>query len=304
MGFAEDGRAGIDAALVGRLIAEQFPQWQQLPIRPVPVHGWDNRSYRLGDELTVRLPTHAMYVPAVEKERRWLPVLAPQLPLPIPVPVAVGRPGPGYPFAWSVRRWLDGAPATPGRIDDLSRFATALAEFLLALQAIDPADGPPAGAHCFFRGASLTQYDEETRQTLATLAARPDAGGIDLAGAAATWQAALAAQWHGRPVWFHGDVAAGNLLVRDGRLAAVIDFGTCGVGDPACDLVIAWTLLGGPSRQAFRAAIGQDQACWARARGWVLWKSLICLAAGLERDSAEDNRRIIAEVIAEHRAGD
>lgn len=302
MDSAEDGRAGIDAALVGRLIAEQFPQWRQLPIRPVPVEGWDNRSYRLGDELTVRLPTHPMYVPAVAKEQRWLPVLAPQLPVPIPVPVAVGRPGQGYPFAWSVRHWLDGAPASPGRIDDLARFAIALAEFLLALQAIDPADGPLAGAHCFFRGASLTHYDEETRQALATLSGRPDAGGIDIDGAAATWQAALAAQWHGSPTWFHGDVAAGNLLVRDGRLAAVIDFGTCGVGDPACDLVIAWTLLNGPSRQAFRDAIGQDRACWARARGWVLWKSLIGLAGDHERDAAEANRRIIAEVIAEHQA--
>lgn len=302
MHVAEDGRAGIDAALVGRLIAEQFPQWRHLPIRPVERDGWDNRTYRLGDELSVRLPTHARYVPAVAKEDRWLPVLAPQLPVPIPVPVATGRPGKGYPFAWSVRRWLDGEPAGCGEVADLSAFATEVAEFILALQRIDPTDGPPAGAHSFHRGGSLRQYDDETRQALVTLAAQP--AGIDLAGAAEVWQAALAAHWDGEPSWFHGDIAVGNLLVRNGKLAAVIDFGTSGVGDPACDLVIAWTLFTGGSRQTFRARVGQQPGSWARARGWALWKALICLANDLDvdRPAIANNHRIIADVIAEHRA--
>ena len=297
-----DGRAGIDAALVRRLIAAQFPQWQQLPVTPVELEGWDNRTYRLGEELTVRLPTHAAYVPAVAKEDRWLPFLAPQLPVPIPEPVALGQPADGYPFSWSIRRWLDGDPATSGGIEDLAAFAAGIAEFILALQRIDPTGGPAAGAHSFYRGASLRHYDDETRRALATLAARPDSGGIDIAGATAVWQAALAAHWHGEPRWFHGDIAVGNLLVRHGKLAAVIDFGTCGVGDPACDLVIAWTLFTGASRQAFRARAGQDRRTWARARGWALWKALITLANDPETGPPRvaDNHRIVADLIAEH----
>jgi aminoglycoside phosphotransferase (APT) family kinase protein len=327
---SSDGRAGIDAALVRRLIAAQFPQWQHLPIRPVELDGWDNRTYRLGDELTVRLPTDAAYVPAVAKEDRWLPVLAPQLPVPIPVPVAVGQPAAGYPFPWSIRRWLDGEPATSAEIADLAGFAVEVAEFLLALQRIDPTGGPAAGAHSFHRGGSLRHYHQETHEALTALAARPDAGGVDIAGAQAVWQAALAAPWDGLLRWFHGDVAAGNLLVRQGKLTAVIDFGTSGVGDPTCDLVIAWTLFTGASREAFRIRVDQDPDSWARARGWALWKALISLVmdldvhrpdiegdserasherqrAGAERARSRasgiaNNRRIVADVIAEHAA--
>jgi aminoglycoside phosphotransferase (APT) family kinase protein len=297
---SSDGRAGVDATLVRRLIAAQFPHWQRLPVRPVERDGWDNRTYRLGDELTVRLPTHASYAPAIVKEHRWLPVLAGQLPVPIPLPVAIGRPAADYPFAWSIRRWLDGEPAASAEIADLPGFAVEVAEFLRALHRIDPTGGPAAGAHSFHRGGSLRHYHEETRQALATLAGRPDAGGVDIAGANAVWQAALAAPQPSGIRWFHGDVAAGNLLVRHGTLAAVIDFGTSGVGDPACDLVIAWTLFAGASREAFRSRVGQDAGTWARARGWVLWKALIGLAAEPETDP--NNRRIVADVIAEHAA--
>ena len=299
-GAGSDGRAGIDAALVRRLVAAQFPQWQDLPVRPVELDGWDNRTYHLGDRMAVRLPTHAGYAPAVAKEHRWLPVLAPHLPVPIPVPLAIGKPGEGYPFEWSIRCWLAGEPAAPDRIG--SGFATALADFLLALQGIDATDGPAAGEHSFYRGAGLTQYDDETRSCLALLAERPDRGGVDIGRATAVWDAALAARWYGPPRWFHGDVAAGNLLVEQGRLAAVIDFGTCGVGDPACDLVVAWTLLRGEAREAFRARVGQDGAGWARARGWALWKALITLVAALDVDdepSAEVNRQLIAELLAD-----
>jgi aminoglycoside phosphotransferase (APT) family kinase protein len=299
-----DGRAGVDATLVRRLIAAQFPHWQQLPVRPVELDGWDNRTYRLGDELTVRLPTDASYAPAIVKEHRWLPVLAEQLPVPIPVPVAIGRPAADYPFAWSIRRWLDGEPAASAEIADLSGFAVEIADFLLALQRIDPTGGPPAGAHSFHRGGSLRHYHEETEQALAALATQPAAGGIDIAGAHAVWQAALNAPRHGEGRWFHGDVAVGNLLVRQGKLAAVIDFGTSGVGDPACDLVIAWTLFTGASREAFRSRVKQDPGTWARARGWALWKALITLVNDLEVDRPylTNNRRIVADVIAEHAA--
>jgi aminoglycoside phosphotransferase (APT) family kinase protein len=296
-----DGRAGIDAGLVQRLVAAQFPQWGDLPVTPVEVDGWDNRTYRLGTEMTVRLPTAAGYAPAVDKEHRWLPILAPSLPAAVPVPLAKGAPGEGYPYGWSIRGWLEGATASRDRIDDLPEFATSVAGFIRALQRIDATGGPRSGAHSFYRGASPAHYDDETRRSLAVLD-----GQIDIGRAAAVWDAALEATWPGPPVWFHGDIASGNLLVRDGGLAAVIDFGTSGVGDPACDLVIAWTMFSGDSREAFRGAVGQDSATWARARGWALWKALIGLAVDIDTEGKRTavNRRVIDEVLADHdRAG-
>ncbi|WP_055717566.1 aminoglycoside phosphotransferase family protein [Streptomyces torulosus] len=292
-----DGRAGIDAALVTRLIAGQFPQWADLPVVPVEVDGWDNRTYRLGDDMSVRLPTAAGYVPAVDKESAWLPRLAPALPVAIPAVLGKGVPGEGYPFPWSVRGWLDGETSAPERIDDMAQFAVALADFLLALQRCDATGGPVAGQHSWYRGAPPAHYDEETRRCLAALEGR-----VDTERAAEVWRAALAAEWHGAPVWFHGDIASGNLLVRDGKLAAVIDFGTSGVGDPACDLVIAWTMFSGDSREAFRRAVAQDEGMWARARGWALWKSLLMLSETIDTDPdlAAFHRRVIDQVLSDH----
>ncbi|MGH3830550.1 MAG: aminoglycoside phosphotransferase family protein [Pseudonocardiaceae bacterium] len=293
-----DGRAGIDAQLVTRLIAAQFPHWRDLLVRPIEVDGWDNRTYRLGEDMSVRLPTASGYAPAVEKEHRWLPVLAQSLPVPVPVPLAMGRPGEGYPFTWSVRRWLDGEPPRREPSVDLSGLALDVAKFINALQGIDPTGGPQAGSHSFYRGASLANYDVETRRVLDTLTGRIDPA------AAAVWDRALESRWHDRSVWFHGDVAAGNLIVEDSRLVAVIDFGTSGVGDPACDLVIAWTLFRGDSRETFHAAVGQDPAMWSRARGWALWKALIGLAHDIDTDpqTAAVNMQVIEDVLASHDA--
>lgn len=293
-----DGRAGIDAGLVERLIASQFPQWSGLPVRPVELDGWDNRTYRLGEDKTVRLPTAASYALAVEKEHRWLPLLAPHLPVPVPEPLGLGAPDETYPHPWSVRRWIDGETARPARIADPPAFASAVGEFLNSLQGVDATGGPEAGEHSFHRGASPAHYDAQTREALRALRGR-----IDTTAAEAVWDAALAATWDGPPVWFHGDVASGNLLLREGALAAVIDFGTCGVGDPACDLVIAWTMFEGESREAFRRAVGQDDSAWTRARGWALWKALICLA-GIDANGREArvHRRVVAAVLAEHRS--
>jgi aminoglycoside phosphotransferase (APT) family kinase protein len=290
-----DGRAGIDAALVRRLIAAQFPQWRELSVMPVAVDGWDNRTYRLGAEMSVRLPTAARYAPAVEKEDRWLPILTPSLPVDVPTPLATGRPGEGYPFCWSVRPWLDGRTALEKPPVDLASFALSIAEFLVALQRIDATDGPIAGRHSFYRGESLHHYDGETRECLQALRGR-----IDTDAAATVWDAALATTWDRAPVWFHGDVASGNLLVRDDRLSAVIDFGTCGVGDPACDLVIAWTFLSGRSREIFRDRVRQDADTWARARAWVLWKALIGLGDDADDAAWALNLPIIEEVIADY----
>ncbi len=290
------GKIDIDVHFVGHLIAAQFPLWADLTVKPVEMSGWDNRTFRLGDDMSVRLPSAEGYTLQVEKEHRWLPFLARYLPLPIPVPLAKGVPAEGYPFIWSVYGWLDGENATVERIADLSVFATELADFLTALQQIDSAGGPPSGLHSAFRGGPLTTYDAETRRTIVALEDE-----IDAEAATAVWEAALAVTWHGPPVWFHGDVAAGNLLVRDGHLAAVIDFGCSGVGDPACDLVIAWTLFEGESREAFRAALAVDCATWARGRGWALWKALITLAEHLNTNPLEAGkaRRVVDEVLAD-----
>jgi aminoglycoside phosphotransferase (APT) family kinase protein len=232
-----------------------------------------------------------------KKEQRWLPRLAPHLPLPIPAPLALGRPGEGYPWHWSVYRWHEGEIATHASIADMAAFATALAEFLATLQQIDAIGGPPPGEHNFFRGGPLAVYDHETRWALDALEGR-----IDTAAARAVWEEAQSATWTGSPVWFHGDIASGNLLVEDGRLSAVIDFGTSGVGDPACDLSIAWTMFQDESREAFRAPLPLDRETWARARGWTLWKALIVAAEmpGTDRLEVERSRRVIAEVLADH----
>ena len=293
---SKDGRAGIDAELVGRLVAEQFPQWADRPVMPVEFEGRDNRTYRLGETMAVRLPTAAGYAPAVAKESEWLPRLAPHLPLAVPTVLGVGTPNEDYPFPWSVRTWIDGETADRGHIGDRSAFAVAVADFLHALQACNTADAPEAGEHSWFRGAPPGHYDYETRRCLRALEGR-----VDVAGASAVWDAALEANWEGEAVWFHGDVAAGNLLVADWALRAVIDFGTSGVGDPACDLVIAWTMFTGQSREAFRQAVAQDEGMWARARGWALWKALLGLANSNGRDPHDaSNHRIIADLVDEH----
>ena len=267
-------RDAITAEVVARLVAEQFPAWAELPVVPVAESGWDNRTFRLGDALTVRLPTAEWYVAAVAKEHTWLPRLAPHLPLPIPVPVALGSPGAGYPWPWSVRRWLDGRPAAVDRIADPVAFARDLAPVPRRAVGRRRRGRPCRGGALVppRRCARGVRRGDPRRARRARPAGRPGRG-ADVGRRAG-------GPWTGAPVWFHGDVAEGNLLVdAAGRLAAVIDFGTSGVGDPACDLVIAWTLFDGPSRAAFVEGVGQDAATWARARGWALWKALITVAA-------------------------
>jgi aminoglycoside phosphotransferase (APT) family kinase protein len=256
----------IDGRLVQRLIAAQFPHWAALPIRPVPRGGWDNRTFRLGADMLVRLPSAAPYALAVEKEQRWLPILAPHLPLPVPVPLAAGKPGEGYPHPWSVYRWIEGETAGV----PLDSSAPALADFLLALREVDPVGGPGPGQHNWFRGGPLQTYDEDMKEGIERL----DDPALR-AAVADSWQESLEAPWDGRPVWFHGDVAPGNLLTSGGVLSAVIDFGTCGVGDPACDLAIAWTSLTPPAREAFFDRMGVDGSTWLRGRGWALWKATV-----------------------------
>jgi aminoglycoside phosphotransferase (APT) family kinase protein len=261
-----------DAALVRRLLAEQFPQWADLPITPVESYGTDHHIYRLGDRLVARLPRIGWAAAQAAKEARWLPVLAPHLPLALPEPLAIGRPAAGYPFEWSVCTWLPGRPAS-GALDDLDQAATDLAEFIIALRRIDTTGAPPRATRN--RGAPLAELDETVRRSIAALGDR-----IDGAAALRSWQESLdAPAWDGAEVWVHGDLLPGNLLVVDGRLSAVIDFGGLNVGDPAVDLQPAWNIFAGASRRRFRDEVGAaaDEASWLRGRGWTLYQAVVAM---------------------------
>lgn len=288
----------IDVQLVHRLITKQFPQWKDLSIQAVALSGWDNRTFHLGPDMLVRMPSAVDYALQVEKEHRWLPKLAPFLSLPIPVPLAMGEPAEGYPWKWSIYRWLMGDTAASAHIADLSDFAASLAQFLIALQSIDPTDGPPPGLHSFYRGGSLTNYDTETRQAIDVLKDK-----IDSKAATDVWNSALATTYTNSPVWVHGDISAGNLLVQNGRLTAVIDFGQLTVGDPACDLAITWTMFKDESRKAFQFLLPLDAGTWARGRAWTLWKALITAADLTNKTNAIEATQpwyIINEVLEDH----
>jgi len=260
----------LDETVVRRLLARQFPEWARLPLEPVEPRGTDNALFRLGEELVVRLPRLERTNVVLEKELRWLPTIAPLLPLEAPRVVETGEPTDEYPFVWAVYTWLEGENATPERIGDPRRLVDDLVGFISALQAIDASLGPPPGAHNFLRGAPVRRLDEHVRTTIDVLGSRLDADELT-----AVWDDSLdAPDWTGAPIWVHGDLDSRNLLVRDGRLACVLDFGCLGVGDPACDVMAAWKLLPRESRPRFRSALGVDDATWVRARGWVLAQAL------------------------------
>ncbi|MGI8667233.1 MAG: aminoglycoside phosphotransferase family protein [Jatrophihabitans sp.] len=287
---------------VRRLLAEQFPRWAGLAIRPVAASGLDNATYRLGADMSVRLPRLPRWVGQVAREQRWLPVLAPQLPLAVPVPLAQGAPGTDFPFPWSVNRWLDGQTADPDSFADPAAAARQLAGFLTALQGIDATGGPPPEWSNGFRGVPVAD-ERDSAVVAGRVHARIDAlsGLLDTAALTAIYDSALAAPvWDRPPVWVHGDPAPTNLLTRDGRLTAVIDFGTLAVGDPACDLIAAWTLFDATSRDVFRTALDVDDATWARGRAWGLTAVLPSPAELGDPVSAARHRRRIAELIADH----
>lgn len=276
-------RADVDTPLVQRLVASQFPEWSRLSLRPLLPGGWDHRSFRLGDAMLIRLPSAQVYAEQVQKERRWLAVLAPGLPLLIPTQLALGAPAEGYPWHWAIYRWIDAESAADrADIGGRSDLASSLGLFLQALQCLDCSEAPLPGAHNFHRGGPLDTYDEEARRAFHALR-----GKIDTGAAMKLWKEALATSWGRRPVWIHGDMSPGNLLIRDGQLVAVIDFGNVAAGDPACDLAIAWTLFTRESRSAFRAAVSLDEHTWRRGRAWALWKASI-VAAGMTGTNAAE----------------
>jgi aminoglycoside phosphotransferase (APT) family kinase protein len=283
----------IDVPLVRRLLAAQFPQWARLAVETVESAGWDNTVYRLGPDLAVRLPRRRIGAGHVEREQQWLPVLGPQLPLAVPMPLGNGVPGAGYPWRWTICNWLDGELAALTPVDDAGQTAISLARFVATLQKIDPAGGPASE----FRGTSLAGRDRVAR-TAATIS---QADQFDIGPVLAVWERAVAGPaWTGPPVWMHGDLHPANLLVDGGRLSAVIDFGLLGVGDPACDLMVAWTYLRAEARDAFRDALAVDDATWSRGRGWALELGLRAAAYSADNPVLGDiGRHTIAEVMAD-----
>ncbi|GAA2750269.1 aminoglycoside phosphotransferase family protein [Kitasatospora cinereorecta] len=281
----------IDAGLVRRLIAAQFPQWAGLPVAEVDSAGTSNAIYRLGDALTVRLPRRSSAAQDVETEHRWLPRLGPLLPVAVPVPVERGEPGAHYPWAWSVHRWIDGTNPAPGAADS-ALLADDLARFATALHRVDPAGAPPS-----YRSEPLAARDAATRSAVAALH-----GEVDADAALALWDDALRAPARpGAGVWIHADLQSGNLLTSGGRLAAVIDFGCAGVGDPAVDLLAAWYVLPASARVRFRDGLGADEAMWRRGRGWAL--SVALMELSYYRDTnpvmVANARHVIGELLAD-----
>ncbi|MET4637110.1 aminoglycoside phosphotransferase family protein [Mycetocola sp. 2940] len=255
-----DDEVAIDAKLVARLLADQVPDLARLPLREVRSTGTVNAVFRLGENLLVRIPRVPRWAPDLERELTWLPVLGSQLTLPIPRPVRAGSPTAFYPMPWAIYEWIDGSPYSDDGVDDEVQAARDLAHFLTELRGIAPTNAPPAGRR------PLRELDAITRDALAA-----SAGVIDATAATAAWDEALETPaWTGAPVWIHTDLLRPNLLVADGRLAAVLDWGGAGVGDPAADVIAAWSVFGPTGRRQFRATLRVDDGTWNRGRGFAL----------------------------------
>lgn len=258
------GEAAVTAELVRGLVRARFPEWDGLPVVPlVSSSGTVNAIFRLGDTMYVRLPRLKGGVKGLLKEQEWLPRLAPHLSVPVPDLLGRGTPSDDFPWPWSIHRWLDGTHPAPH-----ADLALDLAEFVESMRRVPYTGGPPS-----YRGGSLAMVDAATREAIATL--EPD---LDTAQATALWSESLnAPAWDGPPTWAHSDLLPANLLVRDGRLSGVLDFGTVGMGDPACDLMPAWAVLSAEAREVFREKLAPDDATWQRGRGWAFSMALLGL---------------------------
>ncbi len=291
-----DNNIQFNESLVRGLLSAQFPDWAGLPLERVTSAGTDNALFKLGQDKVIRLPQRQSAALQLDKELHWLPRLAPHLPLAVPLILGQGLPTGAFPWKWAVFSWIDGADASSGRLADLSQAAQSLGDFLRALRAVDPSGGPLPGEHNFYRGVPLAERDGAVRKAIAD-----PASAVDPQAATAAWQKALSAPvWAAAPVWIHGDLHGGNLLVKEGSLCGVIDFGGLSLGDPACDLMVAWTLMTPDARELFRAALAVDAATWERGRGWALSFGLIAYAYYKDSNPglAQIARRTIDEVLA------
>lgn len=286
----------LNPDLARKLIAEQFPEYSSLPIVDVEKQGHDNRTYRLGDHMLIRMPTAADYALKVPKEQELLPQLAKRLSVNIPAPIKMGNPSADYPYPFSIYKWLSGKSINLLTLIDQEKeqLAFDVAKFLKELQAITDVEGPEPGQHDWWRGDHVSVYDKGAREQIAELAEI-----IDATKALALWDQACATRWNKAPIWIHGDFAIGNILMDGGKLSAVIDFGSVAVGDPACDLVIAWTYLSGKARETFISKMDMDSDTWLRARAWALWKATYELCQIKDKTSSEAlfQKRIIDEVV-------
>ena len=272
----------IDKNLVRKLIDSQFPQWSDLAINTVPRGGWDNRTFRLGKKLLVRLPSDESYVAQVGKEQQWLPFLKERLSTTIPDVVGLGKPEHGYAWPWSIYGWIEGKDAGSDTGTGSTGLAKSVARFIRELHKVETSNAPPPGLHNYFRGAHLKAYDADTKayaQLLSNDICADTALGI--------WTGAMDTQWTSEPVWIHGDLEPSNILVREGKLVAVIDFGNCAVGDPACDLVMAWTYFNKQTRECFRSTLDIDSDTWERGRAWALWKALFRMSETMKMRDKE-----------------
>ncbi|MBM3263696.1 MAG: aminoglycoside phosphotransferase family protein [candidate division Zixibacteria bacterium] len=291
--------ADTDVSLVRRLLAAQFPQWADLGIHPVSSAGTDHALYRIGDDLVARFPRIHGAVGQIDVERRWLPYLAPHVPLAIPLLLAKGDPGQGYPYPWAVYRWIEGESVAFEDIADPNHAAVGLAHFITALQRVDTMGGPLPGPDDCARGKPLAPRDKHTREAIRALK-----GIIETDTVTAAWEASLRTPaWNRAPVWIHGDLLPSNLLFERGLLNAVIDFGSLCVGDPACDLMIAWNLFSDKSRDVFRATMQVDDATWARGRGWALSQALIFIPYYLDTNPVGVGyaRRAVTEIVEDYK---
>jgi aminoglycoside phosphotransferase (APT) family kinase protein len=282
--------------LAHKLIAEQFPEYASLPIVDVEKQGHDNRTYRLGEQMLIRMPTAADYALKVPKEQGLLPQLAKRLSVSIPAPIKMGKPSTDYPYPFSIYKWLPGKSINLLTLtaQEKEQLAFDLAKFLKEMQAITDVEGPGPGQHNWWRGDHVSVYDKGAREQIAELAEI-----IDASKTLALWDQACATRWDKKPVWIHGDFAIGNILMDGGKLSAVIDFGGAAVGDPACDLVIAWTYLSDKAREIFISEMDMDQDTWLRARAWALWKATfeLCQITDKNIPEARLQKRIIDEVV-------
>lgn len=292
-----DDEVETSVSLAKSLVNSQFPQWADLPIKEIESTGTDHAIYRLGDTMAIRLPRVHWATDQAAMEHEWLHKIAPYLPLAIPEQLAQGVPDKGYPYTWSIYRWLEGENAITMKFTDLSQAASSLADFIVALQQINTKGGPLATQHKSRRGLSLAVRDTDVRKAIVALGDK-----IDSVAVTSAWEKALAVpEWGRAPAWFHGDLLPGNILINQGKPSAIIDWSNLAIGDPACDLMIAWRLFSGESREAFRKTLAVDDATWARGQGHALAQALIFIPYYIETNpvAVEASWHAVNEVLAD-----
>lgn len=288
-------RSKINIQNVRQLLRNQFPDFANLTITETNPQGWDHTSYRLGDSYVARFPNAEYYAPQINKEFQWLPYLSKNLSTPIPKPLYLGKPDHNFNWHWTISKWIEGTTATLDSINDNYEFTYNIAYFLDELLKVPILNAPHPSPHNFYRGGDLIHYDQQVQQLLRDLEDR-----VDVIRATHIWQVALASSWTNNPVWIHGDFAPSNIIIEKNKLKAVIDFGLCAVGDPACDLTIAWSFLSEKNRDIFKTLISLDTQTWERSKAWALWKAMLVLNGQSEQKSNEiDAIDIIESILIE-----